>query len=640
MKGGDGVLRFLACGSVDDGKSTLIGHLLHLTGNLYDDQLQVLQGESSRIGTADENVDYSLLLDGLMAEREQGITIDVAYRYFSTPARKFVVADTPGHESYTRNMATAASQCSTALILIDARQGIVSQTRRHALICAMMGIRTLLFAVNKMDLVAWGEQAFKRTEEQCNYLISQLAKSGFTIDDYVTVPVSALHGDNLTALSPHMPWYSGPQILAWLESVPNSSQFSDRLPFRFPVQYVIKSAYGSSNWQHDTIKEQLQAGSGIYRVYAGTVVSGGVKTGDRVVVLPSGLPAAISAIYSSNLRLDAASAGMAASIALDGDFDVTRGDWIVQESDRPEMSNLFKTQLVWMHEQPLYAGRRYLFRNLCGTTSAEVTRIRDRIDLDSFQRLATDRLSMNDIGEAELIVSRTIPFDPYSENRETGSFILIDRVTNATVACGMILHAMRRATNVHWQKEDVSREERARIMGQKPAVIWFTGLSGSGKSTIANRLERKLLERGYRTILLDGDNVRHGLNKDLGFSEVDRIENIRRIGEVAKLMTDAGLIVITAFISPFTTERDMARNILPAGEFIEVFVDTPIEECERRDPKGLYFKTRSGLIPNFTGISSPYQAPESPEIRLDTIRATADECAEQIMKYLTETHHG
>ena len=635
MSENTGVLRFLACGSVDDGKSTMIGHLLHRTNNLYDDQLKALQEENARIGTTEGVTDYSLLLDGLMAEREQGITIDVAYRYFSTLRRKFIVADTPGHENYTRNMTTAASQCGAALILIDVRQGIVPQTRRHILICAMMGIEKLLFAVNKMDLVGWSEQAFQEVVVSCNRLISELVPLGFTVEDFAVVPVSALHGDNLTEPSARMPWYTGANVLEWLETSQVDYCPLDRAPFRFPVQYVIKGAQSSNCWQHDFANDFRLARTGIYRAYAGTIVSGAVRQGDKIMVLPSGVVTTVSGISSHTQGLDSASAGMAISLLLEGDYDIARGDIIVPEAERPEMAAIFKVRLVWMDAQPFFAGRQYLFKNLCGTATAEATRIRGRIDLVSFQLLSTDQLGMNDLGEAELIVSRSIPYDPYHVNRETGGFILIDRLTNATVACGMIRYAMRRAANVHWQREEVSRKERSKAMGQKPAVIWLTGLSGAGKSTIANCLERKLLEQGYHTVLLDGDNVRHGLNKDLGFSEADRIENIRRIGEVAKLMVDAGLIVITAFISPYKAERDMARRILPGGDFIEVFVDTPLMECERRDPKGLYRKARLGQIPNFTGINSPYQAPDSPEIRLDTTLSSAEECAGLIMRYLT-----
>lgn len=635
MVAGDGVLRFLVCGSVDDGKSTLIGHLLHLTGNLYDDQLRILREESGRIGTAGGNLDYSLLLDGLMAEREQGITIDVAYRYFATAERKFVVADTPGHESYTRNMATAASQCAAAMILIDARQGLLPQTRRHALICAMMGIRNLLFAVNKMDMVSWSEQVFQEVSSCCGRLVTDL--EGF-VDlplDCTLVPVAALHGDNLTHPSHHMPWYRGPSILDWLLGV-RPEQDSADMPFRMPVQYVIKGSRSGEGWCRDVEQGLLQSGMGTYRAYAGSVLGGTVRRGQRVLVLPAGIQADVSRIRFDRRSLDQAQSGMAVSLELGGEHDVARGDWIVAEVGRPELANQFKARIVWMDRQPFFAGRQYIFRGLGGTVAVEATRIRDRIVPESFQRLATDRLDLNDIGEVELCLSRSVPFDPYRDNRETGGFLLIDRISNATVACGMILHALRRATNVYWQLQEVSRGERARIKGQRPAVIWLTGLSGSGKSTIANRLERRLHAMGRHTILLDGDNVRHGLNRDLGFTEADRIENIRRIGEVAKLMTDAGLIVISAFISPYRAERDMVRRLMPPGEFCEVYLSTSLEVCERRDPKGLYRKARLGQIPNLTGINSPYEAPLAPELSLDSATSSVDECADSIMRYLEE----
>lgn len=552
------VLRFLACGSVDDGKSTLLGHLLHLTGNIHDDQLRILRAESERSGAADGTPDCPLPLDGLMAEREQGTTIDVAYRYFSTGERKFAVADTPGHESCPRAMVTAASRCTAALILIDARRGLLPQTRRHALICAMMGIRGLLFAVNKMDMVSWSEEIFRAAASCCDRLETELEHFAGRPLACSVVPVSALHGDNLATASRRMPWYPGPSILDWLLGFPPDGG-SGSAPFPMPV-----------------------------------------------------------------------------SLELGGEHDVAGGDRLVPAASRPRFSSQFKARIVWMDRQPFFAGRQYLFRGLGGSATAEATRIRDRIVPETFQRQATDRLDPNDIGEAELYLSRPLPFDPCGNSRETGSFILIDRITNATVGRGMILHALRRATNLHWQLQEVSREERARIKGQRPIVIWFTGLSGSGKSTIANSLEGRLHAMGRHTTLLDGDNVRHGLNRDLGFTEADRIENIRRIGEVAKLMADAGLIVIAAFISPYRAERDMVRRLLPPGEFCEVYLSTPLEECERRDPKGLYRKARSGQIPNLTGIDSPYEAPLAPEIRLDAATSSVDECADAIMRHLEE----
>ena len=627
------LVRFLACGSVDDGKSTLIGHLLHLTGNLYDDHRQLLEAESPLIGTAGGAIDYSLLLDGLLAEREQGITIDVAYRYFTAAGRKFIVADTPGHERYTRNMATGASRCDAALILVDACQGVTPQTRRHALICGLMGIRHLLFAINKIDRVVWEEAVFRKVEAQCAGLAGDLAGLGLSGLEFGAVPVSALHGDNLVTLSERMPWYRGTTVFEWLLGLKPDTGLLEQ-PFRFPVQYVIKAARTGDHWQRGVEPEIRQDGAGTWRAYAGTVVAGRVTVGDPVMILPSATPTVITGIRTGNRSLAEATAGMSVALEVAGEHDIIRGDCLAGAADRPEVAGLFKARLVWMAEAPLYAGRQYLFRSICGTAGAEVTRIRDRIDLNSCQLLAADRLVLNDIGEAELTLSRPITFDPYRENRQTGGFILIDRMSNATVACGMLLHPLRWGTNVHWQREEVSRSERAAVKGQRPRVIWLTGLSGSGKSTIANCLEGKLHRRGMHTMLLDGDNVRHGLNKDLGFTEADRVENIRRIGEVAKLMTDAGLVVITAFISPYRSERALARSILPAGEFLEVFVDAPLSVCEERDPKGLYRKARQGLIPNFTGISAPYEAPEAPELHINTARLSIEECVEAIIALL------
>ncbi len=635
MSKGNGILRFLACGSVDDGKSTLIGHLIHLTGNLCEDHLRMLEEESARIGTVGGVIDYSLLLDGLIAEREQGITIDVAYRYFGTPGRKFIVADTPGHERYTRNMATGASQCSAALILVDACRGVLPQTRRHALICALMGIRHLLFIVNKMDMVGWAEHVFRNVEAQCALLTEELERFGMSLAECVVVPVSALYGDNLVALSAQMPWYGGTTVMEWLNRVRPLKRLESTAP-RFPVQYVIKVPHSGNAWQNGIGECFRHGASGTFRSYAGTLVSGRLKRGDKVVVLPSGLRTSIEGIWRGDLELQEATAGMAVSLTLEGEHDIVRGQVVAPESNCPEMAHLFKVRLVWMDEQPLYAGRHYLLKSVAGTATAEIMRIRSRIDLGSYQQLAADRFSLNDIGEAEMALSCPIPFDPYHKNRETGGFILADRLSNITVACGMILHAMRRAGNVQWQCGEVERGERAAIKGQKPCVVWLTGLSGSGKSTIANCLERRLHGLGRHTMLLDGDNIRHGLNKDLGFTEAGRIENIRRIGEVAKLMADAGLIVITAFISPFRAERDMVRRLLPHGEFIEIHVNTPLDVCERRDPKGLYRKARMGEIPNFTGINSPYEVPENPEMQLDASISPVEDSAEVIIRYLSD----
>ncbi|RII26604.1 MAG: adenylyl-sulfate kinase [Geobacter sp.] len=636
MSASSDMLRFLACGSVDDGKSTLIGHLIHLTGNLPDDQLHVLEAESARIGTTSGALNYSLLLDGLMAEREQGITIDVAYRYFETPRRKFIVADTPGHESYTRNMATGASHCTAALILVDASQGVLPQTRRHVLICVLMGIRNLLFAVNKMDQAGWEEMRFRRIEENCHRMAEKAGLLASCRCNLLAVPVSALQGDNLTALSDRMPWYGGATVLEWLESSAAEEAVVDA-PFRLPVQYVLKGSNDGWGCQQDG--EGCPAGRdgrATWRSYAGSVVSGRVCVGDRIVILPSGVETTVERLLIGDRKADSADTGMAVSLVLAGEHDIVRGDCLAHPVDRPEQAGLFKVRLVWMDQQPLYAGRRYLFRSVFGTIEARISRIRDRVGLDAYQLLAADRLAQNDIGEVELSLARLFPFDPYSENRETGAFILIDRISNATVACGMIQHPLRRGSNIHWQREELTRELRAGLNGQKPCVIWLTGLSGSGKSTLANCLERMLHDMGHHTMLLDGDNVRHGLNRDLGFTEADRIENIRRIGEVAKLMTDAGLIVITAFISPFRADRNMVRALLPDGEFIEIHVATPLEVCETRDPKGLYRKARNGEIPNFTGVNAPYEEPLRPELLLDTTARSAKDCADDIMSLLRQ----
>jgi bifunctional enzyme CysN/CysC len=624
------VLKFLTCGSVDDGKSTLIGHLLYLTSNIPVDQLQTLEAESSRIGTAGGGLDYSLLLDGLMAEREQGITIDVAYRYFAACGRKFIVADTPGHEQYTRNMATGASQCDAALILVDVGQGILPQTRRHALICALMGIRRILFVVNKMDRAGWDEAAYRRVEAGKSDLVADLEQFGVGLTESNAIPVSALKGDNLTELSANAPWYNGPTLLQWLAGVrPESWRVSS--PLRFPVQHVIKGQRGGESWQIG-VPESLKNGSGgTFRAYGGTVVSGRVSRGDELMAIPSGVTVRVASILVGERQTETVQAGSAVALTLEGEHDIVRGDLLVSPKARPEVADQFKVRLIWMDDTPLFAGRQYELHGVAGTVKAEITRLRNRIDPERCHRLAADTLGKNDIAEVELHLARPIPFDPYELNRETGAFILVDRLTNATACCGMILHPLRRAENVHWQAETVGRETRVAIKGHGPKVIWFTGLSGSGKSTIANALESRLNAMGRHTMLLDGDNIRHGLNRDLGFTEADRVENIRRIGEVAKLMTDAGLIVITAFISPFRAERDLVRSIIPAGEFIEVFVDTPLAICEERDPKGLYRKARAGQIPNFTGINSPYEAPLEPEMVIDTVQAPLEESVEKLV---------
>jgi bifunctional enzyme CysN/CysC len=615
------ILRFLACGSIDDGKSTLIGHLLYNTHNIFDDQLETLERESARIGNAGEHLDFSLLLDGLTAEREQGITIDVAYRYFSTITRKYIVADTPGHEQYTRNMACGASNCDAALILVNAGLGVLPQTRRHALICAMMGIRQVAFAVNKMDLVAWERSRFEEIAADCRKIVADLPSLDLIFDKCQIIPVSALLGDNLNEKSPRMSWYEGPTLLEWIE---NAQPLHERLdlPFRFAVQYVIKLGLSGEGKNH--------------RAYAGTVASGRIRRGERVVILPSDRESVVREIKSTNGSVDQAAAGMAISVVLSDDLDVSRGDGIFLNDQRPEMSDQFKVRLVWMNNEPLFAGRAYDCRGPFGEALATVSHFCDKIDLSAYHKLATEELVMNDVGEAEISLSRPVPFDAYTENRETGAFILVDRLSNSTAAAGMILHSLRRAQNVHWQTLDINMAARSRLMGQKPCLVWFTGLPSSGKSTIANLVEKKLYAMGCHTMLLDGDNIRHGLNKDLGFTEADRVENIRRVGEVGKLLVESGLIVIACFISPYRADRRMVRGLLAEGELIEVFVDTSIEVCEARDPKGLYKKARAGHIPNFTGVNAPYESPEHPELLLDTVRFTAEELAEQVVQYFRE----
>ena len=586
----DSILRFLACGSVDDGKSTLIGHLLYNTKNIYDDQVETLERESARMGNAGNHLDFSLLLDGLIAEREQAITIDVAYRYFSTEKRKYIVADSPGHEQYTRNMATAASNCDAAMIVVDAQKGALRQTRRHALICAMMGIRQVVFAVNKMDLVEWDQGRFEDIAAECRRLTTDLHGLELGFDQLQIIPVSALLGDNLSGNSSRMAWYDGPTIIEWLEKAEQQREKAD-LPFRFPVQYVTRPGAALQGRKK--------------RYYGGTIASGSLRVGDSVVILPSGNKSVVQELLSPAGPLEQAGAGTAVAIALADEIDVSRGDGFFLEDHRPDTSDQFKARLIWMNGEALYAGRAYAFQGPFGKARATVSHFCDKVDMSSYAKLAAERLVMNDIGEVEISLSRAIPFDAYTLNRETGAFILVDLLTNATAAAGMILHPLRRAENVHRQSLDIDKVARSLLKNQKPCLIWFTGLSGSGKSTLANLIEKKLYAMGRHTMLLDGDNVRLGLNRDLGFTEADRVENIRRAGEVAKLMVESGLMVLACFISPYRADRRMVRELFSDGEFLEVFVDAPIEVCEKRDPKGLYKKARAGLIPNFTGVNAP-----------------------------------
>ncbi len=607
------LLRFLTCGSVDDGKSTLIGRLLYDTKLIFEDQLAALTKDSRKHGTNGEDIDFALLVDGLEAEREQGITIDVAYRFFSTPKRKFIVADTPGHEQYTRNMATGASTADLAIVLVDARQGILRQTRRHSFIASLLGIRNIILAVNKIDLVDYSQDVFDKIVADYQEFASKL---GFkTIQ---AIPLSARFGDNVIGPSANLPWYKGPALLQHLENVPLESA-NDARPFRFPVQFVNRPNLD-------------------FRGFSGTIASGSVAPGDEVVVAKSGKSSRVKRIVTWDGDLKSAGEGEAVTIVLDDEIEVSRGNMLVAPEARPDVADQFAANVVWFAEHALIPGRSYILRTETDQVTATITDLKYRIDINSFAQEAAKSLDLNEVGVVNISTQVPIAFDAYKSNRSTGSFILIDRLTNATVGAGMIDFALRRASNVHWQALDVDKASRAAQKDQKPAVVWFTGLSGSGKSTIANLVEKRLSSLGKHTYILDGDNVRHGLNRDLGFTEEDRVENIRRVGEVAKLMADAGLIVLVSFISPFASERRMVRELLGDGEFLEVFVDTPFEECAKRDPKGLYAKALRGEIKNFTGVDSPYEAPEHPELHLKTVGRTTEELASEVEKLLVE--HG
>lgn len=605
------MLRFLTCGSVDDGKSTLIGRLLYDTKLIFEDQLATLERDSKKHGTAGEEIDFALLVDGLEAEREQGITIDVAYRFFATPKRKFIVADTPGHEQYTRNMATGASTADLAIVLVDARKGILQQTRRHSFIASLLGIRHILLAVNKIDLVGHDQAVFDRIVSEYHSFANDL---GF--DTIMPIPVSARYGVNIAARSEATAWYSGPTMIEHLETVKVDEDKATR-PFRFPVQYVNRPNLD-------------------FRGFAGTVASGTVSRGDTVVVAKSGKNSRVKRIVTADGDLDAAREGQAITIVLEDEVEVSRGNMLVAPDARPQVADQFAANIVWFDEHALMPGRAYLLRTETDQVSATITELKHRININNFAHEAAKALELNEVGVCNISVQSPIAFDTFAEDRTTGAFVLIDRITNATVGAGMILHPLRRAANIHWQALDVNKKARAELKHQQPAVLWFTGLSGSGKSTIANLLEKKLHANGRHTYILDGDNVRHGLNRDLGFTEEDRVENIRRVGEVSKLMVDAGLIVLVSFISPFRAERRMARELMGEGEFVEVFVDTPFEECARRDPKGLYERALKGEIKNFTGVDSPYEAPETPDVHLETSGRTAEEMADVLEAWLRE----
>ncbi|HLY51347.1 MAG TPA: sulfate adenylyltransferase subunit CysN [Solirubrobacteraceae bacterium] len=605
-----GLLRFITCGSVDDGKSTLIGRMLYESDLLLDDQLTALADESKRLGTQGGELDFALLLDGLLAEREQGITIDVAYRYFQTARRKFIVADTPGHEQYTRNMVTGASTADCAVLLIDARKGLLTQTRRHTYLTWLLGIRHVALAVNKLDLVGYSEERFREIEAEYQVFARQLG-----LDDVTCLPLSALRGDNVVSTSPRLPWYSGPTLFEYLETVEIDEDRLQRAPMRLPVQWVNRPDPD-------------------FRGFAGMLVSGTVRAGDEVVVEPSGGRSTVERIVTYDGDLECAVAGQSVTLTLADEIDVSRGEVIAAASAPPRVGDQFEATVVWMAEEPLLRGRSYLMQVGTSSAVATVSPIKYKLNIDSLEHLAAERLELNEIGVCEIEVDRPIAFDPYPKNRDTGGFVLIDRLTNHTVGAGLLNFELRRSQNLHWQAISIDKLAHARLKAQQPCVLWFTGLSGAGKSTIANLVERKLYALGRHTFMLDGDNVRHGLNKDLGFSDADRVENIRRVAEVAKLMVEAGLIVIAAFISPFESERRMARGLLAEGEFIEVFVDAPLAVAEARDPKRLYARARQGQLRNFTGIDSPYERPTDPELHLETAHIAPEDAADLVLEEL------
>jgi bifunctional enzyme CysN/CysC len=604
------LLRFITCGSVDDGKSTLIGRLLYESKALFEDQLGQLEVDSKKLGTQGDELDFALLVDGLSAEREQGITIDVAYRFFATDKRKFIVADTPGHEQYTRNMVTGASTADLAVILIDARQGLLTQTRRHSYLVSLLGIHKVVVAINKLDLVGFSQAVFERIETDYRAFAAQIG-----LHDIQCIPLSALRGDNMLEASANTPWYQGPTLLQHLENVPLEQARQVEAAFRLPVQWVNRPNLD-------------------FRGYCGNVVAGSVNVGDRIRVLPSGQQSEVTAIFGSAGEQQQALCNQAVTLVLKDDIDISRGDLIALADAPPAVADQFEATLVWMDEEPMLPGRPYLMKIGCRTVGMSCANLKHRIDVNSLEHLAAKTLELNGIGVCNLHLDRPIAFDAYTDNRDTGGFIVIDRLSNRTVGAGMLHFALRRAQNVHWQAIDVNRQAHATLKGQSPRILWFTGLSGAGKSTIANLVERKLHALGRHTYLLDGDNVRHGLNRDLGFTEVDRVENIRRVSEVAKLMLDAGLITLVSFISPFRAERDMARDLAGDGNFLEIFVDAPLALAEQRDPKGLYQKARRGELKNFTGIDSPYEAPVAPDIHIDTRNESAETAAERIVEAL------
>jgi len=604
------LLRFITCGSVDDGKSTLIGRLLYESKMLFEDQVASIEADSKKWGTQSGEIDFALLVDGLAAEREQGITIDVAYRYFSTDRRKFIVADTPGHEQYTRNMITGASTADVAVILIDARKGLLTQTRRHSYLVSLIGIRKVVLAINKMDLVDYSEQVFRDIEEQYRTFAAQIG-----LNDIAAIPLSALRGDNMVESTDRMPWYRGPTLMGLLETVEIDDTDLQVLPLRLPVQWVNRPNLD-------------------FRGFCGTISSGLIRVGERIRVQPSGRESRVARIITAGGDQPMAVSGQSITVTLEDEIDISRGDVISAAVAPAEVADQFQATIIWMDDEPMLPGRPYLLKLGTRTVSATIMEPKYKINVNTMEHLAAKRLDLNEIGVCNIALDRVVPFDVYTENRETGGFILIDRISNNTVGAGMLHFALRRSHNIHVQHVDVTKEARAQRLGQRPVVLWFTGLSGAGKSTIANLVEKKLHAMGRHCYLLDGDNLRHGLNKDLGFTEADRVENIRRVAEIARLMVDAGLIVLTAFISPFRAERDMARSLVGDSEFIEIFVDTPLAVAETRDVKGLYRKARRGELSNFTGIDSPYEAPESPELVVNTVECSADEAAERVIAML------
>ena len=602
------LLRFITCGSVDDGKSTLIGRMLYDSKLLFEDQLAAVEKDSKKWGTQGEEIDFALLVDGLAAEREQGITIDVAYRFFATARHKFIVADTPGHEQYTRNMVTGASTADAAVILVDARNGVLTQTRRHSYLVSLLGIRHVVLAVNKMDAVGYSQGRFDEIVADYARFAEKIGIAEFT-----SIPVSALKGDNIVSPSPNMNWYHGPTLIGYLETVEVDDSRMQQAPFRMPVQWVNRP-------------------DSSFRGFTGMVVSGRVAQGDRVRVQPSGRESTVARIVTFDGDIDRAVAGQSVTLTLSDEIDISRGA-VISAADAPaQVADQFEAKIVWMVDEPLLPGRSYLFKIGTSQVNGTVTDIKYQVNVNTLEHTAAKKLDLNGIAFCNVSFDRPVPFDPYTENRDTGSFILIDRMSNHTVGAGMIDFALRRAHNIHLQPTDIDKAARATLKGQKPCVLWFTGLSGSGKSTVANLVEKKLHAMGYHTYLLDGDNVRHGLNRDLGFTEEDRVENIRRVAEVAKLMVDAGLIVLTAFISPYRAERQMARRLFAEGEFIEVFMDTPLEVAEARDPKGLYKKARRGELKNFTGVDAPYERPEAAEVIINTAKTSPEAAADAFIE--------